>query len=237
MKINQWSDKEVEKHWDSVAEIYVKENERVKHVHSQRFNETIKLFDLKEGQKILNITSRDCEVNDYICREIKNAEVIHAEISFGLMKIAGRLRPNVNQVKIETYSLLPFRDEEFDRIISLETLEHVSEPNNFLSELYRVSRKDGRMLLTCPPATSEIPYRVYTFFFGGHGEGPHRFMRSTEVIKRLQLAGWKTVLHKGTLLIPFGPKWLQNFGESVINRFQNSFISELGIRQFYVCEK
>lgn len=237
MKINRWSDKEVEKHWDSVAEIYVKENERVKRVHSQRFDETLKLFDFKEGQKILNITSRDCEADDYICTQIKNVEIIHAEISSGLIKVAGRLRANAHQVKIETYSLLPFKNEEFDRILSLETLEHVSEPDKFLSELYRVSGKDARMLLTCPPSTSEIPYRFYTFFFGGHGEGPHRFMPSSEVIRRMKSAGWKPVLHKGTLLIPFGPEWLQNFGESVINRFQNSFISELGIRQFYVCEK
>jgi len=237
MKMIKWSDKEVEKHWDSVAEVYVKENERVKHVHDQRFVEAIKLLDLKEGQKILNITSRDCEVDDYIHREIKNAEIIHAEISSGLIRIAGQIRPHVCQVKIETYSSLPFRNEEFDRIISLETLEHVSEPDKFLSELYRISGTNAKIILSCPPATSEIPYLLYAFFFGGHGEGPHRFLKSKEVIKRLQIAGWKLTLHKGTLLIPVGPIWLQNFGESVINRFQKSFISELGIRQFYVCEK
>ena len=38
---NTWSDKEVEAHWDSVADIYVEENNKVKKAHDQRFKETI----------------------------------------------------------------------------------------------------------------------------------------------------------------------------------------------------
>jgi hypothetical protein len=48
---------------------------------------------------------------------------------------------------------------------------------------------------------------------------------------------WKLNLHKGTVLIPVGPLKLQNFGEKILNTFQGTWIAELGIRQFYVCEK
>jgi len=237
MTQNPWNDREVEAHWDNVAEIYVNENEKVKNAHDQRFLECIAHLELKPGLKILNITSRDAEASDYINRSMPTATVINAEISIGLMKVAEKLRPSVTQVKLESYSSLPFKNGEFDRVLSLETLEHVSEPLRFLQELHRVSTDDARLVLSCPPATSELPYRVYTAIFGGHGEGPHRFLPSKEVKWMFSETHWKLLVHKGTVLIPAGPVWLQNLGENIIRRMQGTFLAELGIRQFYVCEK
>ena len=234
---NKWPDGDVEKHWDSVAHVYVAENDKVKDSHDQRFVESIKYLDLRKDSFVLNVSSRDCEADDFIKKEVPTANVIHAEISSGLMKVAEKIRPEVNQVKLETYAELPFKNDQFDRVLSLETLEHVSDPIKFLSELNRVSTKEARMVLSCPPLTSELPYRLYTAIFGGHGEGPHRFLRSSEVKAMLKKTGWKLLEHKGTLLIPAGPKGVQNWGEKIIKRFQHTFISELGIRQFFVCEK
>lgn len=234
---NRWSDADVEKHWDSVSHIYVQENNKVKTAHDQRFIETIKHLNLSIDSVILNISSRDCEANDYVKKEHPKAMVINAEISQGLMDIAQKIRPYAEQVKIKTYSELPFKSDNFDRVICLETLEHVESPFNFLRELNRVSKKSTIMVLSCPPKTSEIPYRIFTFLFGGHGEGPHRFLKSSEVKKLLAYTGWKLKLHYGSVLIPVGPLFLQNSGEWIIRKFQKTFISELGIRQFYVCEK
>lgn len=234
---NPWSDKDVEKHWDDVAHIYVKENEKVKRTHDQRFRESTGNLDLQPGMKVLNITSRDAEADDYIKQACESAEVLNAEISAGLMKVAASIRPGIHQVKIGNYSKLPFADKEFDRVLSLETLEHVADPIAFLSELHRVSTREARMVLSCPPATSEVPYRVFTALFGGHGEGPHRFLRSKEVKEMFRKTGWELLLHKGTILIPVGPAFMQDFGEKIIDRARGTFIAELGIRQFYVCEK
>ncbi len=232
-----WLDKDVEAHWDSVADIYIRENNKVKNVHDQRFRETIDYLNLQDGLKILNITSRDCEADDYIRKKMPDAEVVNAEISEGLIQEARKIRPNVKQVKISTYSTLPFSDDEFHRVVSLETLEHVADPIAFLSELHRVSTPDALLVLSCPPATSEIPYRIYTTLFGGHGEGPHRFLPSKEVKVMLEKTEWELLLHKGTILFPVGPKCVQQFGEIIITKFQQTFISEFGIRQFYVCKK
>ena len=237
MSSNPWKDKEVEAHWDSVADIYVKENDRVKATHDQRFIESIHHLKISSGHKILNITSRDGEAEKYIKKNCPAADVLHAEISNGLMEVAEKMNPGLKQLKIDNYSSLPFNDGQFDRILSLETLEHVSEPLRFLSELHRISKKNSIMVLSCPPATSEITYRIYSFLFGGHGEGPHRFPSSGKVKKWLEETGWKLKLHKGTILIPVGPVAMQKFGEKLIDRLQNTFVSELGIRQFYICER
>lgn len=235
--INKWSDRDVEAHWDSVAGIYVEENNRVKETHDQRFHQTIELLDLPEKPVVLNISSRDAEANDFVLKQKPEAEVINAEISRNLIDIADQIRPYARKQKIKTYSDLPFADNSFNRIICLETLEHAEDPIRFLQELHRVSTADVRMVLSCPPATSEIPYQVYTFLFGGHGEGPHRFPSSKEVKSMFRKTKWKLIHHKGTILFPVGPKWFKNVGENIINKCQGTFVAELGIRQFYVCEK
>ena len=85
IKKNPWTDREVEAHWDNVAEIYVRENERVKGTHDQRFCESIQHLELNPGMKIINITSRDAEASDFILREMPDVQVINAEISQGLI--------------------------------------------------------------------------------------------------------------------------------------------------------
>lgn len=234
---NTWSDKEVEEHWDRVAHIYVKENNKVKDAHDQRFKESMSHLGLFEGCSVLNITSRDAEANDYLRSSEPTANVINAEISSGLMKVASDLRPYIKQIKLESYSYLPFSDDEFDRILCLETLEHVANPISFMNELNRVSKQGARLVLSCPPATSELPYRIFTALFGGHGEGPHRFLPSKEVKIIFEKTGWNLLHHKGTVLFPVGPSKIQKAAEKLIENCPNSFISELGIRQFYVCDK
>jgi 2-polyprenyl-3-methyl-5-hydroxy-6-metoxy-1,4-benzoquinol methylase len=235
-ELHNWQDKDVEAHWDRVAHLYVQENNKVKYAHDQRFRESIKHLDFKGGMKVLNITSRDAEADDYLHQEAKGL-VINAEISFGLIKVAATLRPQATQVKIETYARLPFANGSFDRILSLETLEHVANPTAFLKELHRISKPETIMVLSCPPHSAEWPYRVFTTLFGGHGEGPHRFPRPTEVKKLLSFTGWRLLDHFGSVLIPVGPIWLQDFGEKVIKKYQETFIADLGIRQFYICQR
>jgi len=234
---NNWTDTDVEKHWDSVAHIYVSENNKVQDTHDQRFAFSIPYLKLQKGLSVLNITSRDGEAAEYLQKAQTGLNIINAEISQGLIIVASIMRPKLKQVKLSTYSELPFPNHSFDRILSLETLEHAADPVAFLSELNRVSKPGATMVLSCPPATSEWPYRIYTALFGGHGEGPHRFPPSSQVKQWLAATGWKLTHHEGTVLLPVGPAILKQAGEKLISRMQGTFISELGIRQFYVCYK
>jgi len=234
---NPWTDKDVEQHWDRVAHVYVEENNRVQDAHNQRFTRALELLDISAAHRVLNISSRDCGLLPFIDVLCKRVDVLNAEISQGLIDCASRAHPEARQMKLEGYSSLSLPAGRFDRVLSFETLEHVANPVAFLAELLRITLPGGRLVLSCPPATSEIAYRLYTVLAGGHGEGPHRFPSSREVKQWLKVAGWKLVKHEGTLLIPVGPKILRALGERIIARCQNTFVAELGIRQFYVCRK
>jgi ubiquinone/menaquinone biosynthesis C-methylase UbiE len=217
--------------------MYVSENNKVKDAHDQRFSFSIQHLKLSKGASILNITSRDCGAAEYLKKEAPGVEITNAEISQGLMDVATSLYHDLKQVKLSSYSSIPFADQTFDRILSLETLEHVSEPLVFLAELYRVAKPGSIMVLSCPPATSEFAYQVYTFLFGGHGEGPHRFPPSHRVKRWLAASGWELIHHEGTVLLPVGPRFMRRLCEKFIARMQGTFIAELGIRQFYVSIK
>lgn len=53
---------------------------------------------------------------------------------------------------------LPFRDASFDRVVSVEMMEHVYRPDRprVLSEIARVTRPGGRLALSTPNAMSPI---------------------------------------------------------------------------------
>jgi SAM-dependent methyltransferase len=73
---------------------------------------------------------------------------------------------------------IPFSDAEFDSVISSQVLEHVFNPDEFLSEIHRVLKPGGKILLTVPFLWDEheapFDYGRYTsygllFLFKKHG--------------------------------------------------------------------
>jgi ubiquinone/menaquinone biosynthesis C-methylase UbiE len=79
----------------------------------------------------------------------------------------GRIIPQ----KVENFVLadalrLPFRDDCFDEVFSGHTIEHMDDPNLFLKELIRVSKKI--VTITCPHRLGEAlgirsKYHRYSF--------------------------------------------------------------------------
>jgi SAM-dependent methyltransferase len=62
----------------------------------------------------------------------------------------------------------PFKDDEFDSILCNQVLEHVFNPDQFISEIARVLKPGGRLLLTVPFIWDEheqpFDYARYTSF-------------------------------------------------------------------------
>jgi len=233
---NKFTMQEVEDFWDSVANIYEDCNTKVSDVHNQRFTESIKYLTLKENSKILNIWSRTGTANKFLRIRKKKLDIFNAELSSKMIKIAKKNFPSEKFDKVDLVNL-PYPDEYFDEILSLETIEHVQVPLKYIKELYRVLKPGGRLVLSAPPATAEFALKCYEMFFENHGEGPHKFLSSKTVKMLLRKADLKIIRHKGTLLFPVSNNPLRTLGESIINAFQDTFISELGIRQFYIAEK
>ncbi len=233
---NNFTIGEVRNFWDGVAEIYEQKNKKISETHNQRFVEAVKYLDLRNNDKVLNIWSRTGSAIPFLKNKNKNIELYNMEVSLQIIKRAEEKFPE-EKFGLTDLSRINFPDNYFDHILSLETLEHCPEPPVFLRELNRLLKPGGKLVLSTPPASCEPLYAIYNFLGLGHGEGPHKFLSSKKVKYMLSESNFKILEHKGTLLIPLGPKFIKTLGEKIIKKFQHTFISELGIRQFYVCRK
>jgi len=232
---NDFTIDQVRKFWDGVADIYDEVNKKIGPVHYQRFIESIKYLNLKNGDKVLNIWSRTGNAIPYL-KNVEGVEIYNLEVSPKMMARAKEKFPAENFI-LTDLKILNFPDNFFDAILLLETLEHTPEPLSLLKELKRVLKPSGRLVMSLPPKTAEIPLKIYEVFFKNHGEGPHNFLSSKTVKKMLTEVNFNLIFHKGTLLFPVGPEFLQRFAEKIIELFQRTPLKEIGIRQFYVCSK
>ncbi|HNQ23983.1 MAG TPA: Coenzyme F420 hydrogenase/dehydrogenase, beta subunit C-terminal domain [Phycisphaerae bacterium] len=234
--VNRFTIEEVRAFWDAAADEYVHDGQAMAATHRQRFERGFEYFRPRDGMRALNIWSRTGEAIDYFRQCAPRLELVNAEVSPRMIEKARARYPDETFITT-TLASLPFADGEFDFILSLETLEHAPDPLVFLSELGRVLKPGGTLVLSCPPATAELPLRVYEALLPNHGEGPHRFPSSREVKQLLRAAGLELKHHDGTLFIPVGPRSLRRLEPLVERVVARTPLSEFGIRQFYVCER
>jgi SAM-dependent methyltransferase len=129
---------------------------------------------------------------------------------------------------------LPFRAAAFDAVVSFQVLEHVPEPQQFLTEVFRVLKAGGTVLLATP------------FLWGEHEE-PHDYYRFTRYGLRylaehagfevlsieadtgflamavLRLNYWLNRLRLGPLRLLLRPLFFHDqWGALLVNRFDRS---------------
>ena len=63
--------------------------------------------------------------------------------------------------------ILPFKDSAFDIILSIAAIEHIRDREKFVHELYRVLKKEGRLIISTNPFYSLI---------GGHALKPFHYL-------------------------------------------------------------
>lgn len=73
--------------------------------------------------------------------------------------------PGITCKKSDLNKKIPFEDEMFDVVISLETIEHLENPWQFVREAYRVLKPKGKLILSTPNV-SHLSSRIFYLFFG-----------------------------------------------------------------------
>jgi 2-polyprenyl-3-methyl-5-hydroxy-6-metoxy-1,4-benzoquinol methylase len=101
---------------------------------------------LREGDTILDVGCGDGTLSLYFkdkFRKIYGVEI--AEEAARLAQIQG-VFPSVMDVNVS----LSYRDNTHETIICLEVIEHLLDPCYLLSEIYRVLKPNGQLVLTTP---------------------------------------------------------------------------------------
>jgi 2-polyprenyl-6-hydroxyphenyl methylase/3-demethylubiquinone-9 3-methyltransferase len=104
------------------------------------------------------LPSHKCRILDYGCgrggaaRRFCDAghDVDAIDISSEVVKLAMKYEPRAKYHVIESEQALPFKGESFDACFSSEVIEHVFDIRAYLSEIRRVLKPNGQLMLTTP---------------------------------------------------------------------------------------
>jgi coenzyme F420 hydrogenase subunit beta len=234
----EWSFRQAGDFWDSIID-YDEINKQTPS-YFRRFVDGYKLSSLSDNSYVLDICSRTGNGTIFFWEKKKIEKVICADFSEKFLEVCSlRLKAkniNFERSLIETLPL-PFKDGEFNGILSFETIEHVSRPDIFIKELSRVLKKSGELILTTPNVLWEPIFSLAAILQLHHSEGPHRCIGRKRLHRYIKESGLTIVKQSATVLIPAGPPLLLKLGEWIEDRTKNTLMPLLGMRRIYICKK
>ena len=126
---------------------------------------------------------------------------IGVEYNSGLANLARQMHPNLEIIVGDVQDLSNFRENSFDVAVATAVVEHVESPETFISEVERVLKPAGILVMTAPdPFWEKIATAVGHLADEQHNEVPN-IKRMCDLCEK----GGLTVLHsKKFMLSPIG---------------------------------
>ncbi|WP_196889428.1 class I SAM-dependent methyltransferase [Aureivirga sp. CE67] len=120
--------------------------------NKEMITSSIDLLEVKNHDKILEIGHGNCSHLTEIIKD-KNVHYSGLEISETMKKEAERINEKfikLNQAQFLIYdgNKIPFEDQKFDQIFTVNTIYFWENHELFLNEIYRVLKPNGKFILT-----------------------------------------------------------------------------------------
>ena len=201
---------------------------------------------LKKDRKYKIIESKESEEKKYPCQPLITSSLQQSaqnELGFPVkmtMDIAQKLfdEKGVNGVTGIFESIpLPFPDDHFDAIFTYETIEHIPWPDEYITELARLTKSGGLIVLTTPNLFWEPIHLLAPVLGLHHSEGPHKMLSRGRLRSLFQKNELQILKEKTFVLIPAGPKWLLNLGRKIERLLPDWLLEFIALRQSFVCIK
>lgn len=142
---------------------------------------------------ILDIASARGYGSDILKKELPNGNVFGMEYKRDYVEKAHKKYPEPNFLQGDARAI-PFADESMDLVTAFEIIEHLprKDQQNFLKEIFRVLKKDGKAVVSIPE-----PYS------GGIGSNAYHLHEPSqeEMQKYIERAGLKTVETLGQICV------------------------------------
>lgn len=134
-----------EKHQEDTFKVHSTEASMNDPIERNRF--TFLTESIKEGNRVLDIGANHGHLADEIRKKGNSV------FAFDLPEVVRkgiRKHPKLNWKAGSAEEKLPYADNFFDVVIASEIIEHLLELNNFLDEVHRILKPEGRLLVTTP---------------------------------------------------------------------------------------
>ena len=146
-----------------------------------KYEHIVRLLGPTEGLSCLDIGS-DNGVISYLLRQggggWKSADLSEEAVQ-SIVDLVGS-----HVYQIDGYRT-PFRDEEFDRIVVVDFLEHIPDDAAFVAELDRILKSDGVLIINVPHLKSSILWRLRHAI--GQTDSAHGHLRPGYTAEQLRL--------------------------------------------------
>ena len=131
---------------------------------------------VNEVERMLDLGCGDGEITMFLGEKLKAKEVYGVDIREEAVSIASHRGVRAYRLDLNNEDL-PFPDEFFDLVTSLEVIEHLVNPDRMLREARRVLRKGGHLLISTPNLASWVNRAILLL-----GYQPYNVVVSTETV-------------------------------------------------------
>lgn len=168
----------------------------------------LKLLDAHPGELILDIGCGNAR--DILQILSTGAKVVGVDISEGMVSSAKNALAacGIYQVMLQVgdATTLPFLDRKFDKILCSEVIEHIPDAQKALTEMWRVLKPGGSVVLSTPNPMSWYGFERYIVWQGilrRKWNHPCDQWRSVATLKRMVLsAGFSPSKKAGACYVP-----------------------------------
>lgn len=184
------------------------------------YSKSSQSFDIVKDRKLVEqishlVQKSKCKILDVGCGDghlLEKFAEVHdcygVDISKALLTIARKRGIRTYCVNLEK-SRLPFPSNFFDVIICSEVIEHIVNTDNLLTELNRVLKSGGCLILTFPNVNQPISWIVQIALdlppvYSARYKSPHVRDYTLRIVQKiLSDFGFKTINITGTYIYPF----------------------------------
>lgn len=140
-----------------------------------------------KAEKMLDTGAGPCNLTQQMARAVGSTEVYAIDMQ---PPSKGCRENSINFIQGDLNERLPYKDSSFDLITSIHTIEHLTDTDQYLAEIYRVL-KPGGYLFIATVNLAALHYRLMLLFGflpnclapsrhkispfkGEHGKNPHK---------------------------------------------------------------
>lgn len=171
----------------------VKSNFFQKYWHSRKWLHLKKILTGVKGKNLLDIGCADGTTTRQLQKIIPKARITGVDYYKKAIDFAKKKKDKIKYVHADAHNL-PFASNSFDTVTAIETLEHLENPKDALSEIRRVLKPKGYLIIA--QDTDSLLFKsvwwLWTKWKGSVWEGSHiNCMKPQQLHKLLEKSGFE----------------------------------------------